>query len=279
MKVIVASMPKCGTKTLAAALRELGYTVYDAMEHYQYHTNEWEKIYAGGATTQDIYRMYKDVDAVTDVPAMGIWEEISRAFPDAKIILTERENDEVWLKSFMKQMEYAQNWVPYLATKISSLNTQFVRLATTAVRTFSGCDANTYFSLPTPKMIPNDMLFKNWYRRHNAHVKQAAPKGQLLVFDMKSGWGPLCEFLGKPVPSTPFPHRNKNGTLFESELNNHPYILRLRRHWNISAAVWAACLSYIGYRAYTKSFGETYIVQYGVFGLDRVLEYFGYIRY
>lgn len=41
-----------------------------------------------------------------------------------------------------------------------------------SVRTFSGCDANTYFSLPTPKMIPNDMLFKNWYRRHNAHVKQ-----------------------------------------------------------------------------------------------------------
>ena len=85
MKVIVASMPKSGTKTLATCLRELGYTVYDALEHIQYHTADWDKIFAGKATTQDIQRMYKDVDAVTDIPACGLWEEISIAFPDAKV--------------------------------------------------------------------------------------------------------------------------------------------------------------------------------------------------
>lgn len=86
MKVIVASMPKCGTKTLAAALRELGYTVDDFLDQLERHQTEWERIFfTGNATTEDFKKMYENVDAVTDVPASGMWEEISRAFPDAKV--------------------------------------------------------------------------------------------------------------------------------------------------------------------------------------------------
>ena len=33
------------------------------------------------------------------------------------------------------------------------------------------------------------------------------PADQLLVFSVKEGWEPLCEFLGKPVPEEPFPVR------------------------------------------------------------------------
>ena len=85
MKVILASMPKCGTKTMADALRELGYTVDDALDQWQRHMNEWERILAEGCTTEDLQTMYKDVDAVTDMPASGLWEEIHKAFPDAKV--------------------------------------------------------------------------------------------------------------------------------------------------------------------------------------------------
>jgi len=28
------------------------------------------------------------------------------------------------------------------------------------------------------------------------------------VFDAKEGWGPLCAFLGVPVPNKPYPHVN-----------------------------------------------------------------------
>lgn len=31
---------------------------------------------------------------------------------------------------------------------------------------------------------------------------------QLLKFSVKEGWGPLCEFLGVPVPDVPFPKVN-----------------------------------------------------------------------
>ena len=86
MKVIVASMPKCGTKTLAACLHELGYTVHDVFDQMQHNQADWERIFDGDATTEDIRRMYKDVDAVTDMPACGLWEELSRAFPEAKVL-------------------------------------------------------------------------------------------------------------------------------------------------------------------------------------------------
>ena len=39
-------------------------------------------------------------------------------------------------------------------------------------------------------------------------VRKTVPRDRLLEFDVKQGWGPLCEFLGKPVHSTSFPHIN-----------------------------------------------------------------------
>ncbi len=46
------------------------------------------------------------------------------------------------------------------------------------------------------------------FRRHNEAVQAAVPPEKLLVFEVKEGWGPLCRFLGVPVPATPFPHVN-----------------------------------------------------------------------
>ena len=36
MKVIVAGFSKTGTKSMCAALRELGYKVYDVEEHFRF---------------------------------------------------------------------------------------------------------------------------------------------------------------------------------------------------------------------------------------------------
>lgn len=47
------------------------------------------------------------------------------------------------------------------------------------------------------------------YHRHYAEVRTAAPEGRLLEYRLEDGWGPLCGFLGKPVPEVPFPHANK----------------------------------------------------------------------
>jgi hypothetical protein len=44
--------------------------------------------------------------------------------------------------------------------------------------------------------------------RHNEEVKRRVPPEKLLVFEVKEGWGPLCEFLGVEAPDGPFPHLN-----------------------------------------------------------------------
>ena len=40
-------------------------------------------------------------------------------------------------------------------------------------------------------------MWKSQYCRHNAAVRNLVPEDQLLEFNAKQGWGPLCEFLGK----------------------------------------------------------------------------------
>merc|ERR1712238_349353 len=45
------------------------------------------------------------------------------------------------------------------------------------------------------------------YVKYNKKVQNAFPSNRLLTFNVKQGWGPLCEFLGHPVPEgIPFPH-------------------------------------------------------------------------
>ena len=85
MKIIVAGYPKTGTKTMTEALEKLGYVVYDHYDHFYYHGKEWNKLLTTGGTTEDFKRMYKDVDVVVDSPCYYFWQEIHKAFPDAKV--------------------------------------------------------------------------------------------------------------------------------------------------------------------------------------------------
>jgi hypothetical protein len=39
-------------------------------------------------------------------------------------------------------------------------------------------------------------------------IRGLVPKDRLLEWYIDDGWEPLCKFLGKPVPDTPFPHAN-----------------------------------------------------------------------
>jgi hypothetical protein len=57
------------------------------------------------------------------------------------------------------------------------------------------------------------------YVKHNQHIRDIAPKGQFLEFNVKQGWEPLCEFLGVPVPDTPFPRVNDTKT-FQDAVSN-----------------------------------------------------------
>ena len=46
------------------------------------------------------------------------------------------------------------------------------------------------------------------FNAYEAEVKASVPADRLLVFQAADGWEPLCRFLGKPVPDTPYPRTN-----------------------------------------------------------------------
>ena len=48
-----------------------------------------------------------------------------------------------------------------------------------------------------------DILVR-FYNDWISKVKETVPEKKLLVFDVKEGWRPLCQFLDVPVPKAPF---------------------------------------------------------------------------
>ena len=38
------------------------------------------------------------------------------------------------------------------------------------------------------------------YKKHNLYVESVVPQEDLLIWNVKDGWEPLCKFMGKPIP-------------------------------------------------------------------------------
>lgn len=56
------------------------------------------------------------------------------------------------------------------------------------------------------RLAGTDILGPSIHKLHNQAVQSYVPHEQLLVFNVKKGWKPLCEFLDVPVPEEPFPN-------------------------------------------------------------------------
>ena len=89
MKIICAGYGKTGTKSIAKALRHLGFTVFDWEEQTFDFVDHWVDVFQNGAKP-DVKRVYQNADVCIDMPGNFFYEEILEAFPDCKVIL-ERE--------------------------------------------------------------------------------------------------------------------------------------------------------------------------------------------
>ncbi|XP_039272568.2 uncharacterized protein LOC120346803 [Styela clava] len=254
MKVIVASFPKTGTKSMNLALTKLGYKVYDFIENGVYLREEWCTIFNDGWTTEMFRKMYEDIDAVVDLPACYFWEEIHKAFPDAKIILTMRESEDVWYKSILRQLIVGDENYTFRLMQILSPSQR---------RLLHGTGYGTGLAVFGYKQIfdskwfgrkMNEQLMKMKYRAHNAYVLQNAPRDKFLLFNMKEGWEPLCKFLGVPVPVEPFPHKNAGGTILNELLTTHPAVIKMKKEFVISSAVLCTMAILILFLARKKDF-------------------------
>ena len=144
--------------------------------------------------------------AVADVPAIAFAEELIEAYPEAKVVLVERDI-ESWYKSFNEAVIWdLHSWPMYFAAK---LDPYFLRpITATHHRWKTG-----WWNAHSKQEMQDKSRAK--YREHYAHVRRITPKERLLNYKLGSGWEPLCEFLGKPVPNVPFPRVNEANTFQE----------------------------------------------------------------
>ena len=79
-------------------------------------------------------------------------------------------------------------------------------------------------------------------------ARQMVPKDRLLEFQLQQGWGPLCEFLGKEVPDTPFPHINESAEFEERArlITKHVLMRGAKRCLSILGSLVAVAVA-VGY--------------------------------
>ncbi|XP_076801861.1 uncharacterized protein LOC143446209 [Clavelina lepadiformis] len=236
MKVIVAGYAKTGTKSMAVALSELGYNVYDFLDHFWYHGDKWAKILSAGngGDIEDFKEMYESVDAVTDSPCYLFWEEILQAYPDAKVILTTR-NEDSWYKSYCGQYKFINESLTYKLMQIlSPTGWKFFKHDNSIHTHRYGFGMRHAFDF---SFVQNEMVLKKAFKQHMQYCLQNCPTDKLLVYNVRQGWAPLCEFLGKEIPDKPFPHENVSGNIIDNFLAKHPAALRMQREMKVTIAL------------------------------------------
>mmetsp|Transcript_16583 Transcript_16583/g.23378 ORF Transcript_16583/g.23378 Transcript_16583/m.23378 type:complete len:272 (+) Transcript_16583:104-919(+) len=216
IRVIGAGLGRTGTKSLATAMDLLGYKTY----HFPLpeHAAAWAAYSEGTGSVQDAIGMavQEGYDATCDQPMADVFEAQLEMYPEAKVILTVRDSPEKWAKSWKVLMNFIRvqerpfswryptfiQWIPFMKNWKTMRNVMGV----------------PNLNLPPGKLIRGyDAEPEGWleeqYEAHNAEVISKVPKEQLLIFNVKQGWEPLCEFLGKNVPKESFPNVNESKEL------------------------------------------------------------------
>merc|ERR1712235_5218 len=229
MEIICAGYPKTGSKSCSAALRVLGYNVADYIETLEFFGETWQDFFDGKIDAKAVLDKYKEegFDANQDFPGNFLWEELYQVSPAGqKVILTVRDSDEKWWKSWCgfftqesKRHAIGDINLGIILTKASEygymgpkFQVMFEVGKLVCSRYLSPALFDTKWSVQKQIEIVTreETRLKQGYRKHNAYVIATVPKENLLVWNLKEGWEPLCKFLNRPIPNEPIPHDKNN---------------------------------------------------------------------
>jgi hypothetical protein len=208
VKVIGAGFGRTGTWSLKAALEMLGFgPCYHMTEVFAHpgHADFWSSAWRGEPV--DWERVLGGYEATVDWPACTFYEDLMERHPEAKVLLSVRD-PERWYES-------TRSTIYELSMLVDSSAIARLIFGLSSLLLFGG------FAGGRSSMV-NDLIWQGTfdgrfedkayaievYERHNDEVKRRVPSERLVVYDVKTGWGPLCEFLGVPEPEEPFPRLN-----------------------------------------------------------------------
>lgn len=180
-KIFEIGVPKTGTTSLQFAYKILG---FKAQSWNPGKYKRWKK-----EGIECLYRMIEKFDAFEDGPWHNCdYKILDQRYPNSKFIILERNNSD-WIRSKEKHESPLYN--------INKIELEF--LIDDWIT-----DRDNY--------IKKSIQYKETkYKEIKEYFKDRPD--DLLVMDICAGegWEKLCPFLGLPIPSEPFPIRNRAG--------------------------------------------------------------------
>ncbi|MDH3710921.1 MAG: hypothetical protein OER04_13590 [Cyclobacteriaceae bacterium] len=207
IKIIGAGLPRTGTNTLKQSLEMLGYSKTYHMKELIVNPEmlpQWLALENGEQPNWD--ELYDGFEATVDFPAYPWYKEHMKRYPDAKVIMTVRPF-EGWYKSIESTILTAGPQTP-LEKIVMMIKLAFnprLRKVIQCVKLAK----RMIFQKHLQGKFADKAFAEEIFNKHMEDVKTYVPPEKLLIYDVRDGWGPLCEFLGKPVPEEELPHLNK----------------------------------------------------------------------
>jgi hypothetical protein len=204
LEVIGAGFGRTGTMSLKVALEELGFGPCYHMREVFEHPEHIELCRAATRGEQvDWEQIFGNYRATVDWPGCTFYKELMERSPDAKVILTVRDPQR-WYESayntIYRMTGAASSPIFYVASLVMPRARAMKHARQMIVELVWERDLDGKFE-------DREHAIET-FERHNEEVKQRVPPEKLLVYDVKEGWAPLCEFLGVDIPDQPFPHLN-----------------------------------------------------------------------
>ena len=191
LEIIGAGFGRTGTLSLKTALEQLGFgPCYHAVEFMRHpeHQARWEAAFHGNPQWAKVFAGYR---STVDFPGTAFWRELVDAYPKAKVILTIRDPQE-W---------YASMRETFLAAA-----------GPDGQPPIPGAGDGSFVKGGDWSQMMADLQDKHTaiadFKRHIEDVRGYVPSHRLLVYEVRQGWQPLCDFLEVRVPDEPFPRLN-----------------------------------------------------------------------
>jgi hypothetical protein len=187
LKIVGSGLGRTGTLSLKAALEQLGFGPCHHMVEVFMHPETVPLWIAAANGQPDWDAVYAGYESSVDYPGALYWRELAAHFPDAKVLHSVRDPDS-WFES-----------------------TQATIFAPDSPAAGGGGPMGAFFAALHSEFgdkVHDRAFMVDYFKRHTEAVVAAFPKERVLVYEATQGWGPLCAFLGVPVPETPYPSVN-----------------------------------------------------------------------
>ncbi|RZV99135.1 MAG: hypothetical protein EX266_15785 [Rhodobacteraceae bacterium] len=197
LEIIGAGFGRTGTYSLKTALERLGFGPCHHMAEV-IGDPEQIRLWTDAADGRpDFGTIFAGFRSAVDFPVSAYWQDVLRANPDARVILSDRDAED-WYGSF------SQTILPLILDKASWPEER---------RPWFEMIEKVIIGKALDGRTDRDGILAA-YRANTAAARELEAKGRALVFRAKDGWAPLCNFLGVCVPDEAYPRTNPRDEFF-----------------------------------------------------------------